>query len=131
MKLLLTLLCSVISLTALAQTKQEPDTAVVEFTKVQQMPEYKGGMQKFYQDISANLKYPKEAKDANIAGRVFLSFIVELDGTLSNFKIQRKLGYGCEEAAVNAIKPLKFVKPAHYNGKPARMLYNIPVKFGS
>jgi hypothetical protein len=43
MKLLLTLLCSVICLNAAAQIKQESDTTVVEFTKVQQMPEYKGG----------------------------------------------------------------------------------------
>lgn len=130
MKLLLTLVFVTLSLFTTNKTQQYPDTTVVEFTVVQKMPEYKGGMQKFHQHIAANLKYPKEAKDAGVYGRVFLSFIVEKDGKLSNFKIQRKLGYGCEEAAIAAIKPLKFDKPAIYNGKPTRMQLNLPVNFG-
>jgi periplasmic protein TonB len=130
MKLLLTLLCTVIYLTGLAQEKTPSDTTVYEFTVVQAMPKFKGGMKKFYEAVNANLEYPKGAKEAGIKGRVFLSFIVELDGRISNIKVARKLGHGCDEAAVAAVQKTSFTEPAYYKDKPVRMLLNMPVGFG-
>lgn len=141
MRLLLTLLCSAICLTSLAHERGigketadhvnlQSDTTVYEFTKVQVMPKFKGGMQKFHAELKSKLEYPKEAEKAGIKGRVFLSFIVELDGDISNIKVMRKLGHGCDEAAVSAIRKLSFEAPAYHNGKPVRMSLNMPVGFG-
>jgi hypothetical protein len=58
MKLLLTLLCTVIYLTGLAQEKSQSDTTVYEFTVVQVMPKFKGGMKKFYEAVNANPGIP-------------------------------------------------------------------------
>lgn len=141
MKFLLTLLCSALSLCCLAQgntteataadqSKVQTDTTVIEFTQVHVMPKFKGGMSRFYQKLNSNLEYPKEAKAAGIKGRVFLTFIVEKDGSISNVKVMRKLGHGCDEAAVDALKKLVFEGPAYYDKSPVRMLMNIPVGFG-
>jgi len=141
MKLLLPLLCSAVCLTNIALKNSseissaaiavsQTDTTIHEFTTVHQMPKFKGGMQKYYQKVASNLEYPKEAKAAGHKGRVFLSFIVELDGSISNIKVMRKLGRGCDEAAVAAIKKTPFEGPAYKNEKPVRMLLNMPVSFG-
>jgi protein TonB len=92
-------------------------------------PAYPGGIEKFYRFLGDNIKYPPMAAENNIQGNVFVSFTVEKDGSLTDIKIDRKLGYGTDEEAVRVLKLSKRWNPGMQNGKPVRVKYNIPIKF--
>ena len=96
---------------------------------VENMPEYPGGFDALLDFINGNLEYPQEAKDAEIEGKVFVSFIVEKDGSLSSIKLLRGIGYGCDEAAMDVVRKMPKWKPATQRGKPVRMQYQFPVNF--
>ncbi len=96
---------------------------------VENMPEYPGGFEAMSDFINANLEYPHEAKDAGIEGRVFVSFVVEKDGSVSSIKLLRGIGYGCDEAAMEVVRKMPKWKPATQKGKPVRVQYQIPFTF--
>jgi len=76
-----------------------PDT----FRVVEKMPEPVGGWAAFYKTLTKNFKYPKQAERAGAKGRVFVEFTVNDKGELSNFKIIKGIGYGCDEEAKRVI----------------------------
>jgi TonB family protein len=96
---------------------------------VEQMPEYPGGVEAMMKYIAENVKYPEEAKDKNIAGRVFLAFVVEKDGSVSNVKVLRGIGGGCDEEAARVINSMPKWKPGKQKGKPVRVSFQIPIYF--
>ena len=96
---------------------------------VEQMPQYPGGEQALMKYAADNIKYPQEAKDKNISGRVFVSFVIEKDGSVSNVKVVRGIGGGCDEEAVRVIKGMPKWKPGMQKGKPVRVSYQIPIFF--
>lgn len=108
---------------------QETDNKIYSFVSMETPPTYPGGMAKFYEFLGQNIKYPDSAKSQNIQGNVFISFVVEKDGSLIDIKVDRKLGYGTDEEAVRVIKLGKRWNPGTINGKPVRVKYNIPIKF--
>ena len=79
--------------------------------------------------VSENIKYPQAAKDKNIAGRVFVSFVVEKDGSVNEVKVMRGIGGGCDEEAVRVIKGMPKWKPGMQKGKPVRVSYMMPLNF--
>lgn len=96
---------------------------------VPEMPGFPGGesaLQKFLQN---RIKYPKEAKEAGIQGTVFLRFIVEPDGSITNISIMRGIGGGCEEEGMNVVKSMPNWVPGKQNGIPVRVILTLPVKF--
>jgi TonB family protein len=102
---------------------------VYDFVTIDQQPTFQGGMDKFYEYLSKSVKYPKEAVAKNIQGKVFLSFIVEKDGALSNINVDRKLGAGTDEEAVRVLAESPKWIPGKIAGKPVRVKYNIPINF--
>lgn len=92
-------------------------------------PKFPGGEEKLKEYIAKNLRYPVSARENKIEGTVYISAIVEVDGTLSNIKIVQDLGHGCGEAAQNLVKDMPKWKPGKRDGKPARMGVNLPIKF--
>ncbi len=92
-------------------------------------PEYPGGIEAMYQFIFQNLEYPKDARDSGIQGKVYISFIVEVDGSLSAFKVVKDIGGGCAEAAIEVLKKMPKWKPGESEGKPVRVEFTIPVVF--
>ncbi|MEE1097836.1 MAG: energy transducer TonB, partial [Bacteroidales bacterium] len=82
-----------------------------------------------YAYIQKNLVYPEKSKAEGIEGRVFITFTIEKDGSVSNVKILRGIGGGCEEATVEMIKNMPKWKPAKQRGKPVRCQFNLPIKF--
>lgn len=96
---------------------------------VEKMPEYPGGFEAMSAFINANLVYPQEAIDTGIEDRVFVGFWVETDGSLSDIKVLRGIGYGCDEAAMEVVRKMPKWKPAMQRGKPVRIQYMFPVKF--
>lgn len=96
---------------------------------VEQTPEYPGGFEAMSDFINANLVYPQEAIDAGIEGRVFVGFWVETDGSLSDIKVLRGIGYGCDEAAMAVVNKMPKWMPAMQKGEPVRMSYMLPIIF--
>ena len=79
--------------------------------------------------VAKNVKYPQEAKDKEIQGRVFVGFVVEKDGSVTNVKVTRGIGGGCDEEAVRVIKAMPKWTPGKQKGKPVRVNYQIPINF--
>ena len=93
------------------------------------MPSFPGGEQKLLEYVAKNTKYPQIARESGIQGRVFIGFVVETDGSISNVKVLRGIGGGCDEEAVRVIKSLPKWKPGKQRGKAVRVSYQIPVNF--
>ncbi|RYF12860.1 MAG: energy transducer TonB [Flavobacteriales bacterium] len=105
------------------------DNTVYNFVSMVNPPKYPGGLDKLYKFLSENIKYPKEAKDNKIQGKVLVSFTVLKDGALADIKVERKLGYGTDEEAVRVLKLSPKWEPGYQNGKPVNVKYNIPISF--
>ena len=104
----------------------EEDTV---YQTVEEMPEFPGGAEAMMKSIAGNIKYPEAAIDKNIEGRVFVSFVIEKDGSVSNVKVLRGIGGGCDEEAVRVIKGMPKWKPGIQEGKPVRVSYMMPINF--
>lgn len=105
------------------------DTKVYDFVSLETQPSFPGGMEKFYAYLKKAVRYPPMAQENNIQGKVFLSFVVEKDGSLTDIKVDRKLGGGTDEEAVRVLKASPRWIPGVQNGKKVRVKYNIPISF--
>ena len=108
--------------------EEEVDEAEI-FTVVESMPSFPGGMGELMKFLSQNINYPTLAKESGIQGRVFINFVVEPNGKISNVKVLRGIGGGCDEEAVRVVKSMPKWSPGKQRGKPVRVSYNLPVKF--
>ncbi|WP_342457010.1 TonB family protein [Mucilaginibacter sp. SJ] len=99
------------------------------FTSVEQVPEFPGGIEAFGKFLATNIRYPKVARDNNVQGRVIITFVVEEDGSLSNMKVLRGIGSGCDEEAVRVLSISPAWKPGIQNGKKVKVQYSVPVSF--
>lgn len=99
---------------------------VIDRVLVDEAPEFPGGMAKFREYVGKNFKTPNIETVTTI--KVYVSFIVEKDGTLSNIKVLRDPGYGMGEEAIRVLKSLKtHWKPGKVKGQPVRTAYNLPI----
>lgn len=99
------------------------------FTVVETDPEFPGGMEALYQYIANNIQYPQLARDNGIYGKVYLTFVIEKDGRITNIKILRDIGGGCGAEAVRVVKSMPRWTPGKQQGKPVRVQFNLPVNF--
>jgi protein TonB len=109
---------------ASGEDKSIHDTFGLEF-----MPEPIGGTNAWIKFLSKNLRFPAQAQEAGKGGRVFVSFVIEKDGRLSDFSIEKGAGYGMDEEALRVLKLAKPWKPGMQNGQPVRVRYVIPLNF--
>ncbi|WPV00802.1 energy transducer TonB [Mucilaginibacter sp. cycad4] len=93
------------------------------------MPEPVGGAAAWAKFLQKNLRFPPVAQEQGVSGKVFMSFIIEKDGTLSNIKVDRGAGYGFDEEATRVLKLAKAWKPGVQNGQNVRVRYSIPISF--
>ena len=107
----------------------EKSGTVHEFKEPEIEPVYPGGLNNFYTYLSHNIHYPKIARKNGVEGKVFLSFIIEKDGTLTNVKVLRGIGSGCDEEAVRALHESPNWSPGYQYGIPVRVQYALPVGF--
>jgi protein TonB len=108
------------------------DEEVVEqeiFKIVEEMPSFPGGEAKLMEYVSKNIKYPQIARETGIQGRVFVNFVVEPDGSVSNVTVLRGIGGGCDEEAMRVVKNMPKWKPGKQRGKAVRVQYMLPVNF--
>jgi protein TonB len=111
----------------------EPVEEVVEeaeiFYVVESMPQFPGGDVKLYEFLYDHLHYPEMAREAGIQGTVYVGFVVETDGSVTNIHIKRGIGGGCDEEAIKVIEMMPQWIPGKQRGIPVRVHFNLPVKF--
>ena len=99
------------------------------FKVVEEMPEFPGGAAKLMEYIQKNIKYPMMARESDIQGRVFVNFVVEPDGSISNVTVMRGIGGGCDEEAVRVVNSMPNWKPGKQRGSAVRCAYTVPIIF--
>lgn len=97
------------------------------FVIVETDPEFPGGMEKLMRFISDNFKYPQIDQDNRIEGRIYVSFIVEKDGSVSTVGIMSSVSATLDAEAIRVVKLLPKWKPGTLNGKPIRVNFNLPI----
>jgi len=100
-----------------------------DYALLDEAPSFPGGDSLFMQYLKENIKYPKDALDNQISGRVFISFIVENDGSLSGLEILKGLGYGCDEEVRSAFSNMPPWSSGKIRGNAVRVKLIIPVEF--
>jgi len=88
-----------------------------------------GGMSAFYDYVKSSLKYPAQAKRMDIEGKVFVQFVIEKDGSVTDVKAIKGIGAGCDEEAVRVVQNTPKWKPAKQRGKPVRQRMVLPITF--
>ncbi len=91
--------------------------------------EYPGGMAALMEFLAQNIKYPQLAKDGSITGKVYITFVVEKDGSVGHVKVARDIGGGCGAEAMRVIKMMPKWTPGLQNGRPVRTSYTVPINF--
>lgn len=108
--------------------KEDPNEI---FLVVEETAQPQGGMNAFYEYVGKAMqgKYPAQARRMGIEGRVFVEFVVEKDGSLTDVKAIKGIGAGCDELAVNVVKGSPKWKPGKQRGKPVRQKMVLPIVF--
>ncbi len=99
------------------------------FTIVEKMPEFPGGTEKLFRYLGKNIEYPPMAKDAGIKGKVYITFVVDKDGSITDVQVLRGIGGGCDEEAIRVVKGMPKWSPGKQRGKSVRVQYNLPINF--
>jgi hypothetical protein len=123
-----------IQLSPVKQAAQPPadTTAIVsDYTKVDHMPEYPGGMAAFYKYFGKAFRLPGEARELGLRGKVVLQFLILADGNVSEVKILKDLGAGTGDEARRVLLEAEKWSPATAGGKAVSVLYMLPVQLTS
>ena len=111
------------------EIKDEPDkgideSAIYNTAGIEIKPEYPGGLTEFYNFIGKNFRVP-DVK--GLAGKIFVTFVIEKDGSITDVKVIRDIGYGTGEEAVRVLQNCKNWIPGEQQGKKVRVLYSLPI----
>ena len=99
------------------------------FVVVENMPEFPGGELALRKFISSAIKYPSIAQEHGIQGKVFVNFVVDRDGRISNAKIARGVDPSIDKEALRVVMTLPKWKPGMQRGKTVRVSYTVPISF--
>ena len=100
------------------------------YTSVEFEPHFPGGNDSLSNFIKRTLQYPVEAQKKNITGKVYVTFVVEKDGTISNPRLLRDIGGGCGQEAIRIVRMMPRWVPGIHKGKEVCVQYNMPIPFG-
>ena len=112
---------------ALPQVTADKDTAVMR--TVEQIPEFPGGIVQFMKWLTRNLRYPPQAQQQKIQGKVVISFIVNKDGSISAPTIVKSVDPVLDSDAMRVVRMMPRWKPGMEKGKPCRTMFAIPINF--
>lgn len=99
------------------------------FIVVENDPEFPGGLEAFYSYIGKKMRYPSQARRMGVEGRVFVEFIVDKDGSLTDIKAVKGIGAGCDEEALRVMKTVPKFKPGRQRGTPVKVKMTFPIYF--
>ncbi len=101
---------------------------ITNLNSLDRKPKFPGGDEAFYKFLGKNLKWPFHG-DIDVQGRVLISFVVEKDGSLTNFKVEKKLWPELDAEALRVLKKSPKWIPGKQNGKLVRVRYTVPINF--
>ncbi|RZK26614.1 MAG: energy transducer TonB, partial [Hymenobacter sp.] len=99
------------------------------FVVVEKMPEFTGGQAALLRYLQKHLRYPSSALAAGVGGRVFMSFVVGADGSISEVTILKGLGYGLDEEAQRVIRQMPSWVPGYQSKHPVPVRFTLPITF--
>jgi protein TonB len=100
------------------------DNTIYNTAGIEVKPDFPGGLEKFYKYVGNNYKIPDED---GLKGKVFVTFVVEKDGTLTDIKVIRDIGFGTGKEAIRVLRNSPRWNPGEQNGKKVRVLYSLPI----
>ena len=106
----------------------EEDNTVYNTAGIEVKPEYPGGIEKFYAFVQKNYQMPDEE---GLKGKVYVTFVVEKDGSLTDIKVLRDIGYGTGKEAIRVLKATPRWSPGEQNGKKVRCTYSLPISLST
>ncbi len=109
---------------------RQPNQTGEVFTVVEKQPSFPGGQKAFRQYVRRNQLYPAAARKATISGRVYVSFIINTDGSIQNVELLKGIGMGCDEEAIRLVNHMPNWIPGSQSGRIVRVKYNLPIAFG-
>ena len=113
-------------------TEVKSDTIIVQdeaLDVVEVMPEFPGGNKAMMSYLAENIKYPKEAENAGMQGRVIVQFVVDTDGSIEDAKVVRAVDPLLDKEAIRVINAMPKWKPGMQDGKEVRVKYTVPIAF--
>lgn len=99
------------------------------FVIVEDAPSFPGGEEARMRFLQQNIRYPAIAREAGIQGTVFITFVVERDGSITNVRVLRGIGGGCDEEAIRVVSMMPRWNPGKQRGRPVRVQFNMPIRF--
>lgn len=105
------------------------DDKVYEMFDVQKAPSFPGSEKALMKFIGQNLQYPVDARNKGIAGTVVLKFVVRKDGTVTDIRVDKSVGGGCNEEALRVVRRMPQWIPGELNGTPVHVLFTLPIRF--
>lgn len=111
------------------EVEEEVEEEAPIFIVVESMPQFPGGEEKLYEYLGNTMKYPQMAKESQISGTVYVTFVIEKNGSVTDARILRGIGGGCDEEALRVVRAMPKWSPGKQRGKPVRVQYNLPVRF--
>ncbi|MGL4851872.1 MAG: TonB family protein [Phocaeicola sp.] len=99
------------------------------FMVVEQMPEYKGGMQECLKFLAMNMKYPAKAQEEKIQGRVIVQFVVSKEGTIRDVQVVRSIHEALDAEAIRVVSSMPAWNPGKQRGKAVDVRYTLPITF--
>lgn len=111
----------------IAQEKKHNTTQITSVDPILKQPEFPGGINEFYKFVGMNFQIVPEADKNKVEGKILIKFMVEKDGSLSEFKTVKDLGYGMADEAIRVIKLSPKWIPGTESGKPVRVEYIMPI----
>jgi len=112
-----------------AKAQLQMGEEIYDLAAVQQQPEFPGGMEKMYEFLGRSQRYPDAEADAGIQGKVYVEFVVERDGRITEVKTKRGVSPGLDQESERMIRSMPAWLPGKMNGKPVRCRFVMPVKF--
>ena len=128
-KLLFFTFALLITFVSSATSRNYYDESDPVYRDEEQKPEFPGGDKELFKYVQATIKYPTEAYEQKIEGRVIVQFVVEKDGSISNVKVVRHVHPLLDEEAVRVIENMPKWEPGRQRGKAVRVKYTVPVSF--
>jgi len=106
----------------------EEDNSIYNTAGIEVKPDFPGGMEKFYKFVGNNYQTPEED---GLKGKVYVTFVVDKDGSLTDIKVIRYIGYGTGKEAIRVLNKCPKWTPGEQNGKKVRVLYSLPITIQS
>jgi protein TonB len=112
---------------------ETPEEEVVEepeiFQVVEDPPQFPGGEEELFKYLGKSIQYPPMAKDAGVSGVVYVTFVVNEDGSISDVEVLRGIGASCDKEAIRVVENMPKWKPGKQRGKSVKVQFNLPIRF--